>query len=411
MPTKVAFLAVGSAIVLLPLLAWQVRWVSRVAPLAVLQIMCGIILGPSLLGQVAPASHASLFPRPVLGAIDGASTLGVVLYVFVTGLHLDLRSLGKAPGQLGCIAAGSILVPLIVGGGTGLWLLTTMPELVGSAGSAFGFTASVAICMSVTALPVLAAILQELELLPTRLGQTALALAGITDGVLWALIALVLISSGGALGFESLLPLAGAVLWFSGLVIAGRFLSMRPDTISEPVMVGAGAALAIVSAAVSEALGTGYIIGAFVAGVALPRELKASVAARLELPTAIILLPFFFVSTGLKASIQPGSASFVELTLIITAAAMLAKMAGTVGPARRLGFSWPESAALGAMLQTKGLMEIVVLTVLQEAGLIRVKLFSAMVAMAVLCTVSTAPIIRLCQRLGAARPQPVATSL
>ena len=400
MSTKVAFLCVSFLIVLAPMAVWQVRAVRRVVPLAVLQIVFGVLLGPSVLGQVAPSFQGMLFTRPVIGALDGAATLGVLLYVFVTGLHLQTAQLRHDFTRLASVASGSVLVPLGLGLAVGWWLLQVAPELIGPSGSGPGFMGSVAICVAVTALPVLAAVLQEMELLPTRLGQTALAVAAINDAALWIMLAVLLAFTSNT-GLEGGLMLAGAILWFSLLAAVAKPAFDRLDGMSDQAVLALGVALAILSGTVSEALGTGYIIGAFGAGAVLPRRFAPRLLLRLEMAASVALLPFFFMSTGLKALIEPGSASFAGLTVLLVAATIVGKVAGTTLPARQLGFSWADSAALGAMMQTKGLMEVVVLTVLQEAGLISTQLFSAMVAMAVICTVLTAPAVRLCRRADA----------
>jgi Kef-type K+ transport system membrane component KefB len=157
--------------------------------------------------------------------------------------------------------------------------------------------------------------------------------------------------------------------------------------------------LAILMACLSEALGTGYLSGAFVVGAIIPASCRSVLLDRLELVTATVLLPFFFISTGLKTMIDPGSASFVSVLCVVILATVAGKVIGTSVPARILGFSWPDSLALGAMMQTKGLMEVVVLAVLQDSGLLSNQIFSAMVAMAVICTTVTAPAVRACERL------------
>jgi Kef-type K+ transport system membrane component KefB len=168
-------------------------------------------------------------------------------------------------------------------------------------------------------------------------------------------------------------------------------------------MLVVGVALSMLSAGISEALGTGYLIGAFVAGTIMPVACRNALIRRLEMVTATVLLPFFFMSTGLKALIEPGSSSFLGLLALTVAATVVGKVAGTALPARRLGFSWAQSLSLGAMMQTKGLMEVVVLAVLHDAGLIGTQVFSAMVAMAVVCTIITAPAVRLCRSWEARR--------
>jgi Kef-type K+ transport system membrane component KefB len=403
--TKVSLLAISLVIVLLPWLLWRVRPVRRVAPLAVVQILVGVVLGPSCLGQLAPELHAAVFSRPVLAAVDGVSSLGVLLYVFITGLHLDAVLLRQDGRKLGGIAVGSISLPLLGGCGAGAWMLHAVPGALGPIGNNTVFVAAVAICIAVTALPVLAALLQEMGLLRSRIGQTALALAAVNDVALWVMLAVLLAFARSAGGEGALLALGAALLWFGLMLTLVRPLLVRLADAGDQAVLVTGTALAILSACVSEALGTGYLIGAFIAGAIIPVTCRPALLGRLEMVTATVLLPFFFMSTGLKALIEPGSASFLSLTAVAVAATVIGKLAGTALPAHRSGFSWPESLALGAMMQTKGLMEVVVLAVLHDAGLIGGQIFSAMVAMAVICTVLTAPSVRLCQRL-AVRDEP-----
>lgn len=399
--TKVNFLVISLTIVLLPWLVWRVLLVRRIAPLAVVQILVGVMLGPSCFGQLAPALHAALFTRPVLAALDGVSSLGVLLYVFLTALHLDLAMLQRDARTLGALAFGSVLAPLLLGLGAGAWMLHVVPGALGPLGSSSAFVAAIAICIAVTALPVLAAILQEMGLLGGRIGQTALALAALNDAALWVLLA-VLLGFTGSGGLGGLLSFGAALAWFT-LMLAIRPLLSRLAGAGDQTLLVVGCSLAILSACVSEALGTGYLIGAFIAGAIMPAASRNALLGRLELVTATVLLPFFFMATGLKAVIEPGSASFLGLLAVSTGATVAGKLAGTALPARRAGFSWAESLSLGVMMQTKGLMEVVVLTTMHDAGLIGIPVFSGMVAMAVVCTVLTAPTVRLSQRLDAWR--------
>ena len=403
MPTKVAFLAISVLIVLVPWLLWRVHAVRRVAPLAVVQILVGVALGPSGLGQAAPGLHAALFSRPTLAWLDGVSSLGVLFYVFITGLHLDPEPLRRNGRGLGAVALGSVAAPLVLGMGVGAWMLHTVPGALGPLGNAPAFVLAVAICIAVTALPVLAAVLGELGLLHARIGQTALALAALNDAALWVMLALLLAFAGTQAHAGGVLLVGAAGLWFALLWVARPLLARLAGAGDQAVLV-AGAVLALLSAGVSEALGTGYLIGAFAAGAVMPVACRPALLHRLEMVTVTVLLPFFFMSTGLKALIEPGSAQFMGLLCAAVGATVAGKLIGTALPARRLGFSWPQCLSLGAMMQTKGLMEVVVLGVLNEAGMIGNQIFSAMVAMAVVCTVLTAPAVRLCERLGTRRP-------
>jgi Kef-type K+ transport system membrane component KefB len=392
--TKASFLLISFLIVILPWLLWQFRPVRRVAPLAVVQIMAGVVLGPSCFGLLAPEIHGALFTKPVLSLLDGVAGIGVLLYVFATGLHLDTAALRRDTRRLGLLAVGSISVPLLLGLGAGLWMLANVPGALGTSDTQAGFLAAVAICIAVTALPVLAAILGEMGLLPTRLGQQGLAVAALNDAALWLMLAVLLplTASGGTA--SPLVHLGLSVLWFAVLAMILRPLLLRFTNLSDKSVLVIGTALAILSSSISEALGTGYLIGAFGAGAAMPAAWRAPILARLEMLTATVLLPFFFMSTGLKALIDPGSSSFLAVLVLATGATIIGKVVGTAATARFVGFDWRQSLSLGVMMQTKGLMEVVVLAVLNDAGLIGREIFSAMVAMAVICTLVTAPMLR-----------------
>eukprot|EP01037_Dinobryon_pediforme_P001318 gene1318-1335_t len=390
--TKSSFLLISFLIVILPWMFWQWRPIRRVAPLAVVQIMAGVVLGPSCFGLLAPEIHGALFSKPVLSLLDGVAGIGVLLYVFATGLHLDTAALRRDTRRLGVLAVGSISAPLLLGLGAGVWMLANVPGALGSSGTQAGFLAAVAICIAVTALPVLAAILQEIGLLHTRLGQQGLAVAAANDAALWLMLAILLPLAASGDDASPLLRLGLSVLWFAALTVVIRPALLRLPLMGDQSVLVIGAALAILSSCFSEALGTGYLIGAFAAGAIMPAAWRAPILARLEMLTATVLLPFFFMSTGLKALIDPGSASFVAVLVLATGATIIGKVAGTALAARATGYGWREALSLGAMMQTKGLMEVVVLAVLNDAGLIGREIFSAMVAMAVICTLITAPL-------------------
>ncbi|MDB5368467.1 MAG: cation:proton antiporter [Roseomonas sp.] len=404
---KVALLLVALLLVLGPWLVWRIGAVRRVAPLAVVQILAGVALGPTLLGRLAPEWHAALFSPWVLNALNGLSNLGVALYVFCSGLHLDTGGLRENARRLGPMAAGSMGLPLLLGLGAGFWIAAAWPGAVGPRADVVGFAISVAICVAVTALPVLAAILREMGLIAGRLGQTALALAALNDVALWMAIAALLALTRGSAAASAGVALL-ALGWMAGMALVVRPLLARLAARgpAEDTMLVVALAIAFASAMVAEAIDLGLIIGAFAAGAAMPAAWRAPLLAKIEPLTAAVLLPFFFVSTGLRALIEPGSAAFLGMLVLVTAATVLGKVAGTALLARAAGERWRDALALGALMQTKGLMEVVVLAVLLEAGLIAPPIFSALVAMAVVCTIATTPLARLALAPARARRFP-----
>jgi Kef-type K+ transport system membrane component KefB len=399
MTARIAFLLVTLAMVVGPWLIWRIDIVRRIAPLAVLQILAGVLLGPSGLGRVVPAAHAALFPPEVLGWLSGLSTVGVLLYVLVSGLHLDGVGLRSALRRLGPPIIGSIAAPFMLGLGAGWWMLWHVPGALGSRADAPAFVVAIAICIAVTALPVLAAVLREMELITTPLGQTALLIAATNDAALWLMMAVLLALARGSLiaGFATL---AAAAVWFSLMLAVVRpGLALIARRFGSDAMLVVVIAAAISSAVIADAIGIGYIIGAFTAGAIVPDAVRASLITRIEPLAASVLLPFFFVVTGLRALIDPASGVFAGILAVTTAATITGKVAGTAIPARLTGTPWRDALALGCRMQTKGLMEVLVLAILADAGVIGHTVFSALVAMAVVCTVISTPATRLALRM------------
>ena len=398
--TRVLLLAIAAALVLTPWLLWRLRAVRRAAPLAVVQIMVGVALGPSLLGRAAPGFHAAVFTPEVLGALQGVANIGVMLYVFVAGMHLDPEALRGQAKRLAAPALGSFLLPFGLGMGLGVWMAEAVPGATGPRGDGLGFAAAIGACVACTALPVLAAILREAEWTGTRLGQVSLALAALNDAALWLVLAVLLaLSAGQGAGVLSTLALAvawgGTLVWLVRPLLARLEAAAAGDRDDGGRMLVAGVAATFVSAAAAEAIGIGYIVGGFAAGAVMPRGCRAALLARLEPVAAIVLLPFFFMATGLKALIEPDSAAFLTVFAAATVVTVAGKVAGVALPARVAGERWSFALAVGALMQAKGLMEVVVLAVLLDAGLIGSTVFSALVVMAIVCTLAAAPLARL----------------
>lgn len=400
-----AFVFLIQALLLIvgPFALWRAAGVRRVAPMVVVQILFGIALGPSLLGRVAPEVWGILFGGSALAPLTGLSWLAVVFFAFLTGLHLDVADMRGRGRAVGAVAVSSMVIPTLAGAGTGLWVADAFPAMAGPAATPALFAAGFGVCLGVTALPVLGAILREMGLTSTRLGALALACAAVNDALLWvALAALLGAATGG--GEAVLLTLAGgaaipAVLW--GVVrpwLAAR-IGSQPPVLDDAHLIGI-CALLLLTAAVSEAVGLHYILGAFLAGTAIPKPLAAAVLARVESVTTLVLLPFFFTLTGLKVTVTADSPALWAVFLVATAVTIVTKLLGSAVPARLAGIPPYDAWRLGALMPCKGLMEVVVLTVLLEAGILSGAGFSALVLMAVAVTALTQPMTRLAARLA-----------
>ena len=256
------------------------------------------------------------------------------------------------------------------------------------------------------ALPVLGEILREMNLLGSRIGNIALAVAGINDAILYILLAGLLMmvaaetSAGwGVLATILITPLYLIVMARSVRPRLGKLVTDRLHNgeVRERALVVVGA-VTLASALVMEALGLSSILGAFVAGAVMPNELRKPILDRLQAPTLALLMPFFFTLTGLQTLIEPSSSLFLEAFIIATVVSVAGIMSGTAIAARLMGESWSFSLGLGALLQTKGLMEIVVLKILLDAGILPVNVFAALICMAIVSTALAMPLARLLLR-------------
>lgn len=372
-----------------PWALWRLSGIGRIAPLAVLQILTGVALGPSVLGRLYPALQDALFPADSVVRIGAIAQLAVVFYSFVTGMHLE-SGVVRATRRIGALGVGAFVVPMLAGVALAPMLARTFPETLPPQGFGPFYLLAIALLLAVTALPVLAALLKEMGLLHTGFGQRALALAALNDSFMWLCVAAILIADGGGEGGGVvLLPLYGA------MVAAARFGLARlcRDAVPPSALILA-AAFAPLSAAFAEHAGLGYVIGAFAAGLIVPPAARQALRDRIEWPSLYLLMPFFFMATGLRVKADLLSAGMLGLVAVLTGAAILSKLAGAGLAGRYAGLSWREGLALGTALQTKGLMEVLVATILVDHGIIGEGLFAPIILMALICTTVTAPMLR-----------------
>jgi Kef-type K+ transport system membrane component KefB len=405
MSPSLIFLTQALVIVVLPVAALRFSGLKGVVPLVVVQILVGITLGPSVLGRLAPGLYQLFFNAAALAPLSGIGSVAVLIFGLITGLHLGSDSLRDNGRLFSAVAAARVAVPTFLGCLAGYWILVRHPEELPPGINPAEFAAAVGICIGTSALPVLGAILREMDLLSTRLGQFALGVAGINDAALWILLSILLTAkagqvSGGLYGLAVLLLVPLYLVFMIKVVrpLLGRMVvaRMQNGTVNERTLAVVGA-VTIVSALATEALGLHYIIGAFVTGAIMPTDLRKPFLERLQVLTVALLMPFFFALTGLRTLIDPGSPVFLEVFLISTVVAVAGTVGGIAVAARLTGESWTFALGLGALLQTKGLMEVVVLTILLDVGIISPNVFAALILMAVVSTALAMPLARLMQ--------------
>jgi Kef-type K+ transport system membrane component KefB len=403
MTTTLAFLVQTLLIVALPHVILRLGRADAFVPLVVVQLLVGIALGPSVLGRIVPETYHLLFNATTLTPLSGIASMAVLFFGLITGLHLDPATFrGRGPA-FSLVAAASIAAPASLGALAGWWIAARYPAELGQGIRPVELAMAIGVSTGVTALPVLGAILREMDLLGTWIGQMALGLAAVNDAALWILLAFLLatVSGQGPQGPGPLGMLLVAPIYLLAMTRVAPLL-LRRVTAGLPGEASlSGNALVVVcavtigSAVVTELIGLHYVLGAFVAGAVVPHELQKPILDRLQDMTVGVLMPFFFMLTGLRTMIEPGSFSFLEIFLVATAVAVAGKMGGTALAARLVGEPWPVSLCLGALVQTKGLMEVIVLTVLLDAGIITTNMFSALILMAVVSTALAVPLARL----------------
>jgi len=364
------------------------------------EMAAGVLLGPSLLGWVAPGVFQTIFPASSLGTLQLLSQIGVCLFLFVVGMTMDVGHLRqKAPAAV-VISYASIVVPAVLGALVSLLLFTS---LAGSRATTTSFTLFMAISMSITAFPVLARILDERNLSRTPLGTMALTSAAVGDVTAWVLLAGIVALTQDAGWTGSILTLLWVVA-FAAVMLFGvrRWLPHWMESGAQPeeafghnVLVGA-LALMLVSALTTELIGIHALFGAFLAGVVMPSQasLRQHVIVRIEDFSAVFLLPLFFVFTGLRTSLTlindlAGWGICLAIILVATAG----KLGGTYIAARSTGIPRPDAFALGALMNTRGLMELIALNIGYDLGILSPRIFAMLVIMALVTTALTGPLL------------------
>ncbi|MGC2400014.1 MAG: cation:proton antiporter [Acidobacteriaceae bacterium] len=364
------------------------------------EIIGGILIGPSVFGRFAPHLSASLFPHS-LAPLETFSTVGLVLFLFLIGMELNYEELYSHRVTAVFSSGMSILLPFAMGALLAHSLrIRFAPHGIGS----MPFVLFLGISMSITAFPVLARILEERNLQTTALGGTAILCAAVDDVVAWGLLALALALMGGGDAPTSLLfRLIGLVVYLVvmlGVVrpIAAYLVRRRTQPELTLELLGVIVASVLFSAAATDKCGVHPLFGAFLAGVCFPRvpHWQTSIRERLDMLVSVLLLPLFFALTGMRTRLDLLNDSNMWLwTAIIICAAVFGKMGGAALAARWTGQSWRNAVALGALLNTRGLVELIVLNIAYSVGAFSPTLFTMLVVMALVTTMLTSPILSL----------------
>jgi Kef-type K+ transport system membrane component KefB len=382
-----------------------------------MEMVAGVLLGPSLLGLIAPDFQAWLFPRvlalteggasvphPNMAILYGIAQLGLVLYMFVIGLDFNVSQLrGRVRGAV-LVSVAGILVPFVVAAALAPLLLARgdMFATGASAGVAWLFLGA---SISITAFPMLARILYEHGLTSTPLGTLTLAAGAIDDAVAWCLLALVIALFQANAG-AAVLTIGGGLVYGVLMLTVGRRLlrhfasSPMPESGPTPDRFALVLVALMACAWLTDAIGIYAVFGAFVFGAAMPKgPFNKALTLRIEGVTTALLLPMFFVFSGLNTQIALlNSADLWVLTLLVILVATLGKGVACALAARMAGQRWRDSAIIGTLMNARGLMELILLNIGLDRGLISPTLFSILVLMAIVTTGMASPLYRWLSR-------------
>jgi Kef-type K+ transport system membrane component KefB len=377
-------------------------------PAVVGEMIAGIVLGPSFLGWLWPDFFHFVFPASSLGSLRLFSQIGVCLFMFVVGMELDMNQLKKQARTAVLVSQASILFPFVLGMITALFLYS---PFAGPKTTFPAFAMFIGVSMSITAFPVLARILDERGLTRSPLGITALVCAAMNDVAAWCILALVVAvakaKSVTSAGFS-----IGLVVLFVGVMLfwikprlprwAGTAVEAG-GTPGKGVMTGV-MAFVFASALATDVMGIHALFGAFLAGVVMPArgEFREFLRLRLEHFSSVFLLPLFFAFTGLRTQFGLlGDASGWLICAGLVAIATVGKLGGAMVTARLTGVNWIDSFALGALMNTRGLVELIALNIGYDLGILSPRIFAMLVIMALFTTCMTGPLLTFSDYLRA----------
>jgi len=374
---------------------WIFRKIGQ--PSVIGEIIAGIVLGPSLFGLYFPDMKEALFPVASLGNLQMLSQVGLILFMFVIGMELDLKVLKNKANDAVVISHASIVIPFAMGIGLSYFIYH---QFAPSGVEFLAFSLFMGIAMSITAFPVLARIVQERGIHKTRLGTIVITCAAADDITAWCILAVVIAIVKAGSFVSSLYVIGLAVLYvLTMLFVVKPFLKRvgdlyaKKDNIKKSV-VAIFLLTLIVSAYVTEIIGIHALFGAFMMGAIMPdiSKFRNVFIEKVEDVAVILLLPLFFVFTGLRTEIGLINEPYLwKVTGCIIAVAVAGKFFGSALAAKFVGQTWRDSLTIGALMNTRGLMELVVLNIGYELGVLSPKIFTMMVIMALVTTFMTGP--------------------
>jgi Kef-type K+ transport system membrane component KefB len=390
MNTTERFLLAMGVIFSVPYLFWRLARVDFYAPLVVIQIITGILLGPAVLGQAMPTYYAAIFTPEVIEALNGIAWWGVMIFVMLAGIELDLQKAWEDRRESSITAGLALGTPLLLGCAAAL-LLVQFDGWSGPQGKPWQFVLGVGMACAVTALPILILLMEKLDILRRPLGQRILRYASLDDIAIWGVLALILMD------WERV---GRQALFFVGFAVAAYLFRKLMRRLPAHDRWHAALIWLAVCAFGADWSGLHYMVGAFLAGALIDAHwFEQEKLDQLRHHVLLIVMPVFFLSTGLKTSWSIGGAAVFAAAALLLLASVSGKLLGVHIAGKILGWPSGQARVIGWLLQTKALIMIIFTNILLDKQLISTSAFTALLLMALASTMLTVPMVA--PRLGA----------
>lgn len=386
MNTTELFLIAMTIILGVPYLIWRVFRTDHWAPLVVVQIVTGIVLGPGVLGKVFPDYYTTVFAPPVIGALNGIAWWAVMVFVWIAGIELDLREVWRQRRECGTTAALALGAPLATGCLAAMGMLAWREGWIGDTATTWQFVLGIGMACAVTALPILILLMEKLDILREPLGQRVLRYASLDDIAIWAVLAIILLD-WKRVGHQAafLIGFAVAAWLFRRLMARLREVDRWYVGLVWLAACGYGA----------DWSGLHYMVGAFLAGTVMDRDwFTLENLDKLRHHVLLVIMPVFFLSTGLRTNWSVGGAAVFGAAALLLVASIAGKLAGVGLAGRILGWARGDAWTIGWLLQTKALIMIIFVNILLDRHVISSETFTALLLMAVASTMLTMPFVK-----------------
>jgi len=384
MNTSEAFLIAVFIIFTLPYLIWRISRTDYFAPLVVIQIICGILLGPGVLGSVYPPLYNSVFSLPVIQSLNGIAWWAVMIFVWIAGVELDVKAAWSNRIESSIAASCALVVPLILGSIVASGLLLH-PGWIGDKGQAWQFIVGIGMACAVTALPVLVLLMEKLEILRQPIGQRILRYACLDDISVWIVLAVILMD------WQRLCGQISFLIIYCMAAYGVRKIMMRLEPKDRWY---AGFIWLAFCGFVAEWVGLHFMVGAFLSGIILDSDwYDQEVMDLLRHHILLVMMPVFFLSTGLKTHWQIGGVEVFLVSGILLIVSVGGKLVGVHVAGKILKWKPGEASIIGWLLQTKALVMIIFSNILLDRHIITNDTFTALLLMAIASTMLTTPLV------------------